>query len=258
MATGIVNPYAVASENTAYRDAVLADNPLSLWMMDEPYGDNVATDQGTSPSDGTYTGGLATSSTQRGSRTIFGLDAIGNATTGVVGGYVNCPMNTTVRNALSRTYANFDMTFEWIANFDSLTSGESTLFYDWIPWKFVTTTTNRFDFRFYSYSQGLTFLYQVNSYMVPGTDYHNVLTINGGASNVYWEWYVNGVRKATQTTGTGFAGMTSPYTVGTSFNAGGNSTSASTVGFYGGLAGVAIYDYYLGAANITAHYNALL
>ena len=257
MATGLVNPYAVAGENTRYRDAVLADNPMSLWMLDEPYGDNVAVDQGNSPSDGTYTGALATSSTQRGSRTIFGLDAIGNATTGVKGGYVNCPMNTTMRNALSQTYSNFNITFEFLINVDQLTSFNNLIFDDWLPWHFKTITGGRFETRWYSAAAATTYLFWPTHQMSTGTDYHVVVKATSTVTTIRYDYYLNGVAKGNSTFN-GFPGMGGAYPVGSAFKAGGVSTVATDVGVYGGLAGVAFYDYSLSAATITAHYNALL
>tara|TARA_R110000803_G_scaffold40265_1_gene86801 strand:- start:203 stop:976 length:774 start_codon:yes stop_codon:yes gene_type:complete len=257
MATGIINPHALAAApNTAYRDAVLADNPLSLWMMDEPYGNNVATDQGTSPSDGSYVGALATSSTQRGSRTIFGLDAIGNATTGIKGGYVNCPMNTTMRNALSKTYSNFNLTFEFLINVDQLTSFNNLIFDNWLPWYFKTLTGGRLDTRWYSAPGAIVYVFWPTSQMSTGTDYHVVIRVTSGITTVRFDYYLNGVAKNNQTFN-GFPGMGGAYPVGSAFKAGGVSTGANDVGVYGGLAGVAFYDYSLSGAQIIAHYNAL-
>jgi hypothetical protein len=40
--------------------------------------------------------------------------------------------------------------------------------------------------------------------------------------------------------------------------AGGWTTSAGSTGIYGGMAGIAIYDYSIGSTKALAHYNALL
>ena len=83
MATGIVNPYAVASVNTDYRDAVLADSPVGLWMLDEPDGQNTAVNLGWKGSavDGVYTGALAGAGWRQ-PQTIFNIAACGPAAGG--------------------------------------------------------------------------------------------------------------------------------------------------------------------------------
>jgi hypothetical protein len=253
MATGIVNPYALATPNTRYRDAVLADNPMSLWMLDEPYGNDVAVDQGNSPSNGTYTGALSTSSTQRGSRTIFGLDAIGNATTGVKGGYVHCPLNNNNQSKLGRGYSYFDVSFEFLLHVDGL-GHENYLLYGWSPWYILFRNTNRFEGRFQSRTAQTDYARSAYSAIAAGTDYHCVLMVSGTNSNRTWYWYVNGVLSSTNYYAGAWAGMS----VQSYLKAGGWTTSAGSTGIYGGMAGIAIYDYSIGSTKALAHYNALL
>ena len=255
MATGLVNPYAVAGGNTRYRDAVLADNPLSLWMLDEPYGNDVATDQGTSPSDGTYLGDLSTVSTQRGSRTIFGLNAIGNVTTGVVGSYILSPLNATIQAAMNSSGGSHDLTFEFLLNLDALGYNNYPM-YNYQPWYINFRNTNRLEGRFYSSAGGQNDYARPSSLtlMSPGTDYHCVLGINGTSTRRTYYWYVNGAMISSNVYTGAWAGMN----VQANLKIGGISTSSTSVGLHGGMAGVAIYDYFLGGAKALAHYNALL
>ena len=246
MATGIVNPYAVATPNTRYRDAVLADNPMSLWMLDEPYGNDVATDQGNSPSNGTYTGALSTSSTQRGSRTIFGLDAIGNATTGVKGGYVHCPLNNNNQSKLGRGYSYFDVSFEFLLHVDGL-GHENYPLYGWSPWYILFRNTNRFEGRFQSRTAQTDYARSAYSAIAAGTDYHCVLMVSGTNSNRTWYWYVNGVLSSTNYYAGAWTGMNVQPSVKPGYG-----------GIHGGMAGLAIYDYSIGGTKALAHYNALL
>ena len=246
MATGIVNPYAVASKNTRYRDAVLADNPMSLWMLDEPYGNDVATDQGNSPSDGTYMGTLSTDSTRRGSRTIFGLDAIGNVTNGVGSGQVNCPLNAANEAAIESSGGFYDLSFEFLLHLDVL-GYDNYPIYSWSPYYISFRNSNRLEGRFYSKTAQNDYAQSPTTIMSAGTDYHCVLGINGTSTRRTYYWYVNGAMISSNVYSGAWGGMlVSPV------------LQVARFALHGGMAGLAIYDYFLGGYKINAHYNALL
>ena len=71
MATGIVNPYAVAAGGLSYEDECLADSPVGLWMMNETSGTTIV-NQGSSGTAGNGSYGTTFSPVLAGD-TLFGL-----------------------------------------------------------------------------------------------------------------------------------------------------------------------------------------
>lgn len=269
MATGIVNPYAVANENTAYRDAVLADSPLGLWMMDEPYGNNVATNQGSSGTagNGAYWGNMQLA-TSRGLRTVFNIDVAGasyansNNSLGFYNGSVSVPFNSAFNSNMATNYST--NTWEWVTRVDhQQTSGH----YQWMIKRDqsenilgIGTGYNYLAQRLYvntggtdstSTSTGTSNVFGL------GQDKHHVVKFGfiSGSGN-YQTWYVNGVQTALVWIPSYLRQKvpTSSSMIFGSYYAGGGPSYS----LLGAMGGVAYYDYDLPASRITAHYQALL
>jgi len=259
MATGIINPYAVAAApNTRYRDAVLADSPIGLWMLDEPYGNNVAANQGSlgSAYDGLYAGNIATDPLYRGSGTIFGLDAMGrnyysNTTTGMYGSYVIIPSAGAAAPAIwpNNSSSSTSWSVEYIIRrtYNAVAS----------QWEYIVQNWHPVIFYYFGYDQKVNIQSTNSTYKSAGgsgtyvrvVDYHIVWTFSG--SNV--RGYINGVWTWNTNWTSGYTGMQmTPYR---SLMFGNGST---TQHFRGLMAGVAIHSSVLSQTQVTAHYNALL
>ena len=267
MATGIINPYAVAEENTDYRDAVLADNPLGLWMLDEPFGNNVATNQGSvSGGDGAYHGNMQLASS-RGLRKVFNIDVAGasyansNNSLGFYQGSVSVPFNSSFVSNMATNYSS--NTWEWVTRIDHTQASG----WQWMISRqasggpnygaFIGTNKQRQSQRLYRSSTGtypLANAYGPSNTFGLGQDNHHVLVWGGYPG--YMRWYINGYAYINLYVGSYLAQKpptTEPMIFGSYYVNGGVSFS-----LLGAMGGVAYYDYTLSQAQITAHYNALL
>jgi hypothetical protein len=274
MATGIVNPYAVAGENTDYRDAVLADSPLGLWMLDEPYGNNVATNQGSvSSGDGGYYGNMQLASS-RGLRKVFNIDVAGasfansnvsaGAGLGFYGGSVSVPYNNNFNTVQVPYYSG--NTWEWVTRVDHQAPGA----YQWMIRRTelehvigIDTSGRYFSQRQYLQPAGGWYVWSASNSAASnvyglGQDKHHVLRFGyfpTGHRAV--SWHVNGSLEYQVTLSPSYLQQkvptTSPMIFGSYYQYGGPSYS-----LLGAMGGVAYYDYALSQAQITAHYNALL
>jgi hypothetical protein len=268
MATGLVNPYAVAGENTDYRDAVLVDNPLGLWMLDEPFGNNVATNQGSvSGGDGAYYGNMQLASS-RGLRKVFNIDVAGasyansNNSLGFHNGSVSVPFNSSFVSNMATNYSS--NTWEWVTRIDHTHTGNN---YQWMISRqasggpnygaFISTNKERRTQRLYKQTTGtfpLANVYGPSNTFGLATDEHHVLVWGGYPG--YMRWYINGY-PAIQFGFGNYLSQKPPTTESMIFGSyyvnGGASYSLK-----GAMGGVAYYDYALSQAQITAHYQALL
>ena len=270
MATGIINPYALSGV-PSYEDECLADNPLGLWMLDEPYGNNVAANKGTvSGGDGTYYGNMGLS-TSRGLRTVFNLDVAGasvansNGVAGFKNGSVTIPYNAAFNSGMSAQYsAN---TWEWVTRVDHQAPSNE---WQWMIRRYpggpgsslgVANSTNNYSLmiqRAYIYSGGgMTFNSSygpANSFWL-GSDAHHVVTF--GTSNPYVRWYINGNLYWVASIASYYsqeAATTAPIVFGTYYG----NTGGANYFLRGAMGGVALYDYALSPSRIVAHYQALL
>jgi len=268
MATGLVNPYAVAEENTDYRDAVLVDNPLGLWMMDEPYGNNVATNQGSvSSGDGSYYGNMQLASS-RGLRTVFNIDVAGasyansNNSLGFYQGSVSVPFNSAFNSGMGAAYSV--NTWEWVTRVDHQQASGQYQFMikrqDCENLIGIGNSNNYMAQRLYLQQSGTypssTITGQTNVFGL-GQDKHHVVKFGSiSGSGNYQIWYVNGVQTAYVYISSYLSQKvptSSPMIFGSYYASGGVSYS-----LLGAMGGVAYYGYDLPAARITAHYQALL
>jgi len=259
MATGLVNPYAVAAPNTRYRDAVLADNPKALWMFDEPYGDNVAVNQGSlgSAYNGLYSGNVATDPLYRGSGTIFGLDAMGRdyyntTTTGLYGSYVNLPGSVwsgTTQFFPNHTLGNTSWTIECLIRRTwTWVSGRQEWYFNlWHP--ILIRYVGNYNYMDIQSTNSTYKAAQFSGSYNRNVDYHIVWSFDG----TYIEHYINGVYQGAIQWASGYTGM--QVTPARALQVGNGSATTHLRGL---MAGVAIHDNVLSQAQVTAHYNALL
>ena len=262
MATGIVNPYAVVPGGGAYRNAVLADNPLVLLMLDEPYGDDVAVNQGSlgSSHNGIYNGTLSTDSNYRNSGTIFGLECAGrrtgsSTTVGFYDGSVTFPPtgSSAIWPNASTSAATFSFEYLYRRQTNVPASTWEYTMFNWYPFYLWSYGNNQHAFTLRS-SNGTAerIGYGTASNLPRYTDHHVVWTF--GAERCVT--YINGAYQRAYTW------PTSPAFTGVQPGAGavyiGNLGNGSTKHFRGQLAGLAVHDNELSQAQVTAHYNALL
>lgn len=259
--------------NTDYRDAVLLDNPVGLWMLDEDFGTNVAVDLGSAGVDATYKGALTGAAT-RGVRSAFnislaGCDSADSGTSGngFLGGVIEVPSSSAFVTEVH--VVNGAMSYEWVGVKDFNASGS---YQYWLkhyasgsapnqgPLQYVREQTdNSTSGQGWSYqnTSGGNYSIYGNSpaKQTAGVAYHNVVTFDTAAN--YLRWYRNGVRVANwyQATANQINGAAAPIYIG---NLSSTSSNWPTYGLQGAIGGVAVYDYALSASEVSDHYNALL
>lgn len=258
--------------NTDYRDAVLLDNPVGLWMLDEEFGTNVAVDLGSAGVNATYKGALTGAAT-RGVRSAFnislaGCDSADSGTSGngFLGGVIEVPSNSAFVTEIG--VVSGAMSYEWV----SVKDYNVTAYQYWLkhyasgfapnigPLTYIREssddTTSQTEWQYQNTSGG-NFSIQGSSptKQTPGVASHNVVTFDTGAN--YLRWYRNDVRIMNwyQATANKINGAAAPIYIG---NLSSTSSNWPTYGAQGAIGGVAIYDYALSAAEVSDHYNALL
>lgn len=254
MATGIINPYAVPEPNTDYRDAVQADGPVALWMLDEPDGQNTAVNLGWGGSavDGVYTGALAGAGWRQ-PQTIFNIAACGPTAGGTWSGGSVLVASEPTKLLLAAAYGTGGrITYEFVVRYN-VYNQSSYNFSHYNPFYSIKHQTNS------QYWHLLGVNATSSSGGLVNTDYHVCLVYQNG----YQYLYVNGVAVASSSayrikfwpyTNLAWQGISSVYNpnlyIGSSFN--------GAAYMRGAMAGFAVHRQALTAAKIATHYNALL
>ena len=244
MATGIVNPYAVAAGG--FFDEVEADSPLVWYKMDETSG-TVMVDSGSVGNDGSYG---TTYSPGLGQRSVFGytVPRFNNADVAMYDDSAALGTNHPGSSGVA--------TWEFLVNFESVNKNDYILA--------SPSNSRACQLRLLKGYQGnlkatimawngdtvmeassSTFITLIN------TDYHIVVTYARATPRC--EIWLNGVSVAVDTTAT-----TSLYTsISTDTNYVGAAGNSGITGITGGLGSVAMYPSALSDARIADHYAAL-
>jgi hypothetical protein len=262
MATGIVNPHSVSpAKNTDYRDHCLMRGAIGLWMLDEPYGNDVATNQGVlgSAADGFYYGTRLTNAASRGTNTVFNIPAVGYGS--MSGAAVVLPAGAGIINSSHGSSGR--TTYSGVVRMDTL-SREQRFFHQqsafWVQSE-LTSGDWESEVRVNSPSPFVTSHHQ--KFVPYGQDYHYVFVydagftqhfVNGvsvGTSNKYWVKNTN-YGTSNQVPFTGFTGYDYPLYLGNT------SASGSSKYVHGCMAGFAVFGYKFSATQVAALYNTLL
>ena len=260
-----------AVPNTDYRDAVLLDNPVGLWMLDEDFGTNVAVDLGSAGVNATYKGALTGAAT-RGVRSAFnislaGCDSADSGTSGngFLNGVVEVPSSSAFVTEIG--VVNGAMSYEWVGVKDYNVTAYQYWFKHYNsgfapnagPLGYIRESIDNAtsdSLWTYQNTQGGNYDLTANpTKQTPGVASHNVVTFDTGAN--YLRWYRNGVRiiNKYQAAVNKINGAAAPIFIG---NLSATSSYWPTYGLQGAMGGVAVYDYALSQTNVTTHYNALL
>jgi len=258
--------------NTDYRDAVLLDNPVGLWMLDEDFGTNVAVDLGSAGVNATYKGALTGAAT-RGVRSAFnislaGCDSADSGTSGngFLGGVIEVPSSSAFVTEIG--VVSGAMSYEWVSVKDYSVAASQYWLKHYAsgfapnvgPLSYIRessdNTTSQTQWQ-YQNTQGGNYSITGSSptKQTAGVASHNVVTFDTGAN--YLRWYRNNVRIMNwyQATANKINGAAAPIYIG---NLSSTSSNWPTYGAQGAIGGVAIYDYALSASEVSDHYNALL
>jgi|TARA_B110000881_G_C18439599_1_gene445208 hypothetical protein len=251
MATGIVNPYAVAAGGLSYEDECLADSPVGLWMMNETSGTTIV-NQGSSGTAGNGSYGTTFSPVLAGD-TLFGLTTpdFQNSQDFVLMTY---PVGSTPDAGVTGA-ATWEYLFRIDGSLGAYHFGILPAPYNALM-AFSQASGTYSAQILTTYGASPMYVYAPAGTLVSGTEYHCVITYDRAAPRL--EVWINGVSVAAVTTlnsntSTGTAALTQP--VGGYSKTSGTTGIGSTLG--GSLGGYAMYAGVLSNARIADHYAAL-
>jgi len=238
-------------------NVVQADEPVGYWRLNETSG-QTAYDYSGNGGNGTYVGGplLGQSSPE----TTSGIDASTSVYLNGTSQFVSIPVTT----ATNLNKVNQPLTIEgWINPSTQInpnpyvisgsgSGGQIVMGYNNTTWG--AGWTNRFSGSFYD---GTSAINNYNSSTSStGSWYHVVVVYNGNLVNSGITIYINGSAVTTTIGNSGTLVTTGGFTTTSGYWTLGSFAGTNAEAFTGYLSEVAIYNYALSAAQVSAHYNA--
>jgi hypothetical protein len=244
MATGIVNPYAVAAGGLSYEDECLADSPVGLWMMNETSGTTIV-NQGSSGTAGNGSYGTTYPPVLAG-KTLFGLTTPEFRTSSWDFVDMTYPVGFTPDAGLTGA-----ATWEYLFRVDGPVGGWHFGIYPALnAFMAIINATGQFSAQIIATSgAAVMYIYTASGAVVSGTEYHCVVTYDRAAPRL--EIWLNGVSVASITT-LNYAGSTGTAAL---TQAVGNysRTPGAPGGMDGSIGGYAMYAGGLSNARIADH-----